>query len=470
MRRLASILVLAICAGCRHAPPPTTPVKLSAWFWHAPFALSKREDRQLKSLGISTVFVRAATMSFDGDHVVPTLRQTFRSPAKVHLVYNADAGLIKHFDEIEPAVFADSIARAAHEDAANAVSAGCEVLGLQVDFDCPTRSLARYARVMSALRRKIDRRWKLSITGLTSWLRSPDLSRLIEPTDLFVPQFYEGDLPKRVDHPFPLGDYARLEKSLDALGRLAKPVVVGIPSYSQCLLYDGHGDLIGIYRGLSRRDAIRHPAMKFDRTETVGDERHTFFRAKKDGKDYWLVYRVVSPNVVAKYVALLNRQRPPNIEEACLYRIPRADDSMANSLSQLDLAIRGNTAKPTIELKWTVEQTPFAAIERRGEVEYQVTLTVKNTSAAAIEFAPVAVEVRVTVENAIDEFQPGDFDHVKKSRDDVSLERTREFVATRCLLEPAQSVTLGPIRTRKNRIQAICEVEGVTSTAVVKTR
>jgi hypothetical protein len=74
-------------------------------------------------------------------------------------------------------------------------AAGNEVRGLQVDFDARTRGLAAYVAFLSALRRGLPRRYKLSITGLMDWSANGDpraLVRLNGVVDEVVIQTYQG--------------------------------------------------------------------------------------------------------------------------------------------------------------------------------------------------------------------------------------------------------------------------------------
>lgn len=73
--------------------------------------------------------------------------------------------------------------------------AGNDVVGLQVDFDAATRGIGRYAEFLGDLRRRLPRRWKLSVTGLMDWSahgNPRDLARLGSVIDEVVVQTYQG--------------------------------------------------------------------------------------------------------------------------------------------------------------------------------------------------------------------------------------------------------------------------------------
>lgn len=74
-------------------------------------------------------------------------------------------------------------------------AAGNQVEGLQVDFDAATRGLDRYNDFLGDLRRRLPRRYKLSITGLMDWSAHGDpraLAGLASIVDEVVIQTYQG--------------------------------------------------------------------------------------------------------------------------------------------------------------------------------------------------------------------------------------------------------------------------------------
>lgn len=80
-------------------------------------------------------------------------------------------------------------------DLARWEKAGNRVAGLQIDFDAATRGLDRYGGFLSEARRRLPRRFALSITGLMDWSANGDpamLARLAGTVDEVVVQTYQG--------------------------------------------------------------------------------------------------------------------------------------------------------------------------------------------------------------------------------------------------------------------------------------
>jgi hypothetical protein len=69
---------------------------------------------------------------------------------------------------------------------------GCRLIGLQLDYDCPTRRLVDYARFLGELRTALHGDGLLSITALLDWFRPGSaVARVINQVDEYVPQFYD---------------------------------------------------------------------------------------------------------------------------------------------------------------------------------------------------------------------------------------------------------------------------------------
>ena len=203
----------ALCFGtaCRPARTPrTAPLAWAVWAWDSPFELPASQVSMLASMDVSRVFVRAATLSFDGRQIVPIFRQRWISAGgfrgEVFATYNMDAGALRHFREFRSEAIADALVETYREDFAAANRAQIKLSGLQMDIDCPTSQLSKYAEVARRLRARLPKDVSLSATGLTSWLGKPALTDFVRPLSYFVPQFYEGVIPKRLDQHAPIGD------------------------------------------------------------------------------------------------------------------------------------------------------------------------------------------------------------------------------------------------------------------------
>jgi hypothetical protein len=65
---------------------------------------------------------------------------------------------------------------------------------LQIDFDCPTASLAQYADWLKQWRHQLPAGTRLTITALLDWFKpGTDIQKVLALVDGFVPQFYDVD-------------------------------------------------------------------------------------------------------------------------------------------------------------------------------------------------------------------------------------------------------------------------------------
>ncbi len=110
------------------------------------------------------------------------------------------------------------------------------LVGLQIDYDCPTKDLALYGRFLRGLRQALPGEDLLSVTALLDWFGHQALGSDVIPwVDEFVPQFYDvdptgaGAADRGIAEPV---DSARWK---GVLNRYGKPYRIGIASFGRLL-------------------------------------------------------------------------------------------------------------------------------------------------------------------------------------------------------------------------------------------
>lgn len=208
MRRAALALALLL-AGCGAAPEAKVdPARYDAFFlW--PGVKPSEPLRRARTLYLLAGEVRAREPGFVPLRAVPHLREP-----EVWMTVR-----VERLDWRE-----DLYARVLIElDRWRA--AGNRVAGLQVDFDARTRGLEDYRRFLEDLRRRLPRRYRLSITGLMDWSAQGDpkaLAGLAGTVDEVVIQTYQG---RRT-----IPGYQRYMASL---ARLPLPYKVGLVEHGE---------------------------------------------------------------------------------------------------------------------------------------------------------------------------------------------------------------------------------------------
>ena len=275
-RRWGWVAIIAALAAAffvfRHHRSPVGKLETSYWFWNTPFELSQLEIDGLHKLSVKELFVRSGTFSSDGHNLVLIVPQKYGDRCQefpIHLVFNADAGVLHHFEDYDTPTIAEQIASNIESQIDIATRSKAKVVGVQLDFDIPTRLLPKYANLIQVIRKSHprmfqDKSFSFSVTGLLSWLGTRGVVRLSDQVDFMIPQAYEGETGAHPDLVKPIFDPADARKRLAKIDELHCPYWVGIPAYGHALLYDQNDGLLGTYRQLEAQNALRHPSFRLE--------------------------------------------------------------------------------------------------------------------------------------------------------------------------------------------------------------
>lgn len=232
-----------------HAPRALKPeeVAVAFWSWRAETPAQDEVERASKETRAHVLFMRAGQFDFGAGRVTRIRAVNGRAPSNVelHLVYNATPALLSEFERIDE----DALARAAVEtffaDSERASKDGARVAGLQLDFDVPTRLLARYGRVLKTARASLPANTRLSITGLPTWMSADaSLRATLESVDFWIPQLYGAEIPATAERLVPIASPEDVRRASARARALGKPFYAGLAAYGYALVYDEKGKLI----------------------------------------------------------------------------------------------------------------------------------------------------------------------------------------------------------------------------------
>ena len=426
LQRGAAVVLICIAAWFGFAQirgqkqTPAAPLEVSLWYWHSPFRVSAGDAGLLKALNVRALFVRAGTIERGEKGVCATLPQVWQaspnSPA-VHLVFNFDYSMVRHFAELDNANIAAVVADAAKQARGKAEAVGLQVIGLQIDFDCATRRLPKYADLLKKIRADLaDPKLKLSITALETWYESANLSAVLNAIDFAAPQYYEANLPESIAHFEPVSNIERAARGLGRAESFGKPFYAGLPAYGHAVMTDERGRVLGLYREMTAEAAARHPAFQFVRAfpadgqgqpatsqNSIGENLADFVavRNARDGrgKGYHLIYDLPTPELLAQHLALVEKNRPLNCRGVILFRYPEPGATMTLPLPAIAAALQKRTAQPDLQVKIHCAASPWELIETGRKAKrppLDVAVTITNSGNSDTFFAPDAVTLTLT--------------------------------------------------------------------------
>lgn len=232
-----------------HAPRALKPeeVAVAFWSWRAETPAQDEVERASKETRARVLFMRAGQFDFEAGRVRRVRAVKGRAPSNVelHLVYNATPALLSEFERVDEAALALAAVETFRADSERMTKDGARVAGLQLDFDVPTRLLARYGRVLKTARASLPANTRLSITGLPTWMNADaSLREALESVDFWIPQLYGAEIPSTAERLVPIASPDDVRRASVRARTLGKPFYAGLAAYGYALVYDDKGKLV----------------------------------------------------------------------------------------------------------------------------------------------------------------------------------------------------------------------------------
>jgi hypothetical protein len=142
------------------------------------------------------------------------------------------------------------------------------IIGLQIDYDCPTGKLAEYAAFLRHLRSALPSEARLSITALLDWFTpGTSIREALEPVDEFVPQFYDagqGHSASEIAEPLDASKWAPVFNALRV------PYRIGVSSFGR--IARTRSKKVAYFRDATPLDfAIRRNLLRSTETTAAGE-------------------------------------------------------------------------------------------------------------------------------------------------------------------------------------------------------
>jgi|GEM_PF-964265 len=493
----AVVVVLALvwsgCVWWRRAHRPFKPLEISLWYWHTPYHIEAAEAAQLKAIGVKQLFVLAGT--FHSQHgtihlIMPQKWEIAPAALGVHLVFHFDATLIKEFEKLPIEMVASSVSSGIANVRVDAVHNGVRVIGVQCDFDCPTRLLGRYGELMRRIRPALTRGTALSATALPTWYTSKNVELLMKQTDFLAPQYYEPEIPRTLDSAATISRISLLEHGLRAAGSHDYPFYVGIPAYGHALLYNEKGALLGMYHDMGITDAIHQSALTVERAfgadrnakpasvaSYAGEDIYDFKAVRADaeghGLGYHLVYDLPTAELLRSYLTVLAANHPRDCRGVILFRYPEAGEPSTLPFTTIAATLAGRMAAPKLKVTISATAAPWEVAESGRKVQrvpHDVTITVTNIGDAGTFIAKDAVTIRLQFDTVgFDTADPGAFDSVQTlfvgesgggNGIKASEMRSNCIQCLKSYLAPGETAHIGPIETQAAHVRGSWTIVG----------
>ena len=346
-------------------PWPVEKVPIAFWAWkdQSPSQADVREA--IEKAKARTIFQRAGQIDYQDGKLQRIRPVTGPLPVWIdlHLVYNATGSVLAQFENIDEKALANSIASAFREDANRGAQQHARVVGLQIDFDVPTRLLERYERILRSLRSDLKPGTKLSITGLPTWMQSSALRSTLTQVDFWIPQFYGAEIPQRVDQLIPISSANSVERFVNSARELNKPFYAGLAAYSYALLYDPSGALITLRGGMDPAAIALDPNLDlierrpFDTSSKASEWRYAY-RARADGvtgklamhAGDVLVLDVPSAESLRVSARIVRQLAGEKLLGICVFRLPGRDDPATLSHEQVAAGLEDEDSAPDFKI------------------------------------------------------------------------------------------------------------------------
>lgn len=397
---LAAALLLAAGLGreaWRSARAPRAwaagEVPVAFWSWRTRLPSEEAVAAAARAAGARELFARAGQFDFERGEVrrIRPAEGRFVRALDVHLVYNGTRSLLANLERVGENALAAAVAETYADDSARARRDGARVVGLQLDIDAPTRLLPLYARVLRAVRARVPADTKLSVTGLTTWMESPQLAGVLDAVDFWVPQMYGARVPERLDERTSIASPRAVAREAERAARLGKPFYAGLAAYGYAILYSNAGALLEVRGDLDPSRVARDPAFELierapfetraGREEDGGPSSswRYVYRAQSDAvvdgmsvrAGETLVFDLPSGASLRACVRGVRAHAGASLLGICIFRLPEPGrDPATLTLEQIAAALGDARATPSADLTLGRRRAPAP-----GTAEVQTTLT-----------------------------------------------------------------------------------------------
>jgi Protein of unknown function (DUF3142) len=405
-RGFLSVLLLAAMALVVWSATPSprvwrpNEVPIAFWSWRLESPAQEDVNQAVKQTGTNVLFLRAGQIDCEEEKLNCIRRVSGRIPTNisVHLAYNTTRSLLTEFHQLRNDDLSGTVLTVFRQDLARARGDQAQIVGLQLDFDIPTRLLSKYALLLRDIRRGLPTDIQLSITGLPTWMESPILREALSPCDFWIPQCYGAQIPDKLGSRIPISSPENVSRFISRARDLCVPFYAGLAGYGHAIHYSHEGLLIGLRGDLDPTlvagsasfeevsDQTRFKIRTTESPEIQPAEWRDTYRARRDvildgtairSGEAILVQRPTAAGLRV-CASKVREQGGASLLEICVFRMPTSGDSNTLTLSEIALALKD--AEPRFLMHLRGDQISVGAVNKPS-VRALVELTNAGTAA-----------------------------------------------------------------------------------------
>lgn len=413
-------LVLIAYASSRMLAPrirawAVAEVPVAFWTWRSSAPAQADVQSAIDAAGARTFFIRAGQIDYDGNAVRRIRAVTGRFPVgvEIHLVYNATPELLSQIERLDSAAFASEVARSYEADAERAARDGARVAGVQLDIDAPTRLLPKYERFLGAIRERLPKGAILSITGLATWMNSPEVAGVVAACDFWVLQCYGAPVPERLDRATPIASPRQVARAVDRARAVGRPFYAGLAAYGYAIHYTRNGKFLEMSGSLDPSLVAQSPDLElvernpFAATPVsdggaIASEQRLVYRVREDAAigelglraGEWLVLDLPTAESLRASARVVRERAGDRLLGICVFRLPAKDDPTTLTIQEVQTALTdvAPTVAATAVMKMIARNDARAVNDRRV---LAVTIANGGSASARLGGDAIVVDLRV---------------------------------------------------------------------------
>ena len=280
---VAAVIALSGCAASFSGEPPKQVWSTGFWYWQ------RFSDVAPPGPPVDVIFFQAGTINRELYLQRPSEWNAYANIPRSLPSAREYWAVFRYERQGLPEGAAPVVAKEMAEVVKNARRQSLNLKGVQLDIDCPTGSLSKYAAWLRELKQGLPKGTEVSITALLDWFRDgTDVAEAIREVDEFVPQFYDVDWRDRSGRSA-IGIRVDADRWGSVFNRFRKRFRIGVSTFGRARLLPATASspsipLLGIdsyFNDLTPIDFAVNPAFTLQATRNKASELVLDYRANR---------------------------------------------------------------------------------------------------------------------------------------------------------------------------------------------